>query len=209
MQHKGLMQHMCVTLSEVEVQRLRQPFDSSHLRFLTLRVTQVVQLIAFVAVLIVLSMVPANAGTSALDSQVVLRRYEAALDAVETPKNAIFTYAISQAGPTNIEQRHRVYRSEDNVRDETLAGDGVTVKQKATVILKRTDRYAIRQVAPRPTAYAFVFVRTIAQAGRVMYLYDTQPYSEAATSGFIVTQVLIDGIHFLPRTIAFHATNGE
>jgi hypothetical protein len=137
-----------------------------------------------------------------------LRRYAAALDALAVPKNTIFTYGISQAGTTNIEQHHRVYRSGDNVRDETLAGDGITVKPKATAIVKREDRYAIQRVAPRSDMYGFVFVRTIVQAGQLMYLYDTLPYSGAATSGFTVTHVVIDGVHFLPRTIAFRATNG-
>jgi hypothetical protein len=161
-----------------------------------------------ITVAAVLTVTTSRAATTPLDSQVVLRRYIAALDALEAPKNMIFTYGISQAGPTNIEQHHRVYRSGDDVREETLAGDGTSVKPKATAILKREDRYAVQRVAPRPGAYGFVFVRTVMQAGQLMYVYDTLPYSGMAASGFTVTQVSIDGVHFLPRTITFRATNG-
>ena len=46
-----------------------------------------------------------------LDSQVVLKRYEARLAAAKDPQTLIFMYAVSQAGPQDIDQTHRVYRS--------------------------------------------------------------------------------------------------
>src|SRR5947209_6644428 len=46
-----------------------------------------------------------------LDSQDVLLRYQRALVALPTPKTVIFTYSVSQAGPRDLEQTHRVYRS--------------------------------------------------------------------------------------------------
>ena len=66
-----------------------------------------------------------------LDSQVVLQRY--ALGArchAPVPKAMVFSYTVSQAGPTNIEQRHTIYRSGLDVRDETLAVDGVALVGK-------------------------------------------------------------------------------
>ena len=59
-------------------------------------------------------------GAAPFDSQLVFRNYARALAMVEPPAYAIFSYAVSQAGPNDIEQRHRIYRAGLDVRDETI-----------------------------------------------------------------------------------------
>jgi hypothetical protein len=145
-------------------------------------------------------------GAAPLDSQVVLQNYARALGKVRTPAFAIFSYAVSQAGPTDIEQRHRIYRSASSVRDETISIDGARPKGAAVTIGKRDDRYALGRLAPRPGAYELLFVRATTTGARTDYLFDAIPYAKAP-AGFTVTQVTIDGTTFLPRAIAFRTTS--
>lgn len=138
-----------------------------------------------------------------LDSQIVLERYELEMTDVTTPHAMIFSYNVSQAGPTDIEQRHRVYRQGLAVRDETIAVNGQQLARKIVRIGRRSDRYTIVRLAPRTAAYAFVFVRTIKRDGHVDYVYDASPLTSAAGAAFVVKRLTIDGERFLPRTIAF------
>lgn len=135
------------------------------------------------------------------DSQLVLQRYEARLAALKDPPSLIFTYAVSQAGPQDIDQTHRVYRSGDLVRDETLVVDGVS--QKFTRIARYRNRYTLHNLAPRSNRYAFLFVRPIRSPGRLDYLYRAVPLGPPAA--FTVTAMTIDGRTFLPREIRFHS----
>jgi len=141
-----------------------------------------------------------------LDSQIVLAKYAHALANVPTPKIAIFSYAVSQAGPNDIEQRHRIYRSGQQVRDEIVSVDGTKPKLASISIGRREDRYAIARLAPRAGAYQMLFVRAVVADGRTDYLFDTTPYVKTAT-GFTVTHVTIDGLTFLPRAIGFHTAS--
>ncbi len=136
------------------------------------------------------------------DSQIVLQRYELEMTDLVTPKAMIFSYSVSQAGPTNIEQRHRVYRQGLDVRDETIAVNGQQLARKVVRIGHRPDRYTLARLAPRTASYEFVFVRTIKQGAHLQYVYDAMPL-ETATSGFVVKRLIIDGERFLPSTIAF------
>jgi hypothetical protein len=145
-------------------------------------------------------------GAAPLDSQLVLQNYARALTAVKTPAYEIFSYAVSQAGPNDIEQRHRIYRAGLAVRDETISIDGSRPKTDAIAIGKRGDRYAVGLLAPRPGAYELLFVRAIPAAGRTDYLFDATPLVKAAT-GFSVRQVTIDGETFLPRSIVFRTSS--
>ncbi len=145
-------------------------------------------------------------GAAPLDSELVLQNYARALAALHTPKFVIFSYAVSQAGPNDIEQRHRIYRSGFDVRDETILVDGAKPKNAAISIGKRVDRYAVGRIAPRPNAYELLFVRAIVTGARTDYLFDATPFARVAT-GFVVTHVTIDGQTFLPRSIAFHAAS--
>ena len=125
-----------------------------------------------------------------LDSQAVLERYAARLLVEEPPKTLIFTYTVSQAGPHDIEQTHRIYRSGDLVRDETLAVDGQAVKPKITRIARYRNRYTILDLAPRLTQYAFLFQRSIRSAAGFSYLYRAVPLG--ATGQFVVDGMTID-----------------
>ncbi len=145
-------------------------------------------------------------GAVPLDSELVLQNYARALATLQTPKFTIFSYAVSQAGPNDIEQRHRIYRSGLDVRDETILVDGGKPKNAAISIGKRVDRYAVGKLAPHPNAYELLFVRAIVTGSRTDYLFDATPFVKGAT-GFVVTHVTIDGVTFLPRSIAFRATS--
>ncbi len=145
-------------------------------------------------------------GAAPLDSQLVLQNYARALARLSTPPYAIFSYAVSQAGPNDIEQRHRIYRSGLNVRDETISVDGAKPKTAAISIGRREDRYAVGKLAPRPGLYELLFVRPIVIGARTDYLFDAVPFAKGAT-GFVVTHVTIDGEAFLPRSIGFHSTS--
>jgi hypothetical protein len=143
-----------------------------------------------------------------LDSQIVLQRYELELGDVRAPKAVIFSYVVSQAGATDIEQRHRLYRSGDQVRDETLAVDGQALKPKIVTIGRREDRYAIARLAPRSVSYQMLFVRAVRDGNHLDYEYETTPLV-ASSSGFAVERVTIDGVTYLPRTVAFRTASGS
>lgn len=137
-----------------------------------------------------------------LDSQLVLQRYEARLGSVKDPQTLIFMYAVSQAGPQDIDQTHRVYRSGNLVRDETLVVDGVA--QKFTRIARYRNRYTLQSLAPRSSRYVFLFVRPIRTGNRYDYLYRAIPLE--APASYSVASMTIDGRTFLPREIRFHST---
>jgi hypothetical protein len=139
-----------------------------------------------------------------LDSQVVLQRYALALVETPVPKVLVFSYAVSQAGLGNIEQRHQLYRSGLNVRDETLAVDGVPLRQKTVRFEQREDRYAFDRLAPRGDAYQMLFVHSVRDGSHLDYVFDTTPLLKAAV-GMWVEQVTIDGLTFLPKQIRFHS----
>lgn len=142
-----------------------------------------------------------------LDSQLVLQRYALAVEAVLPPKNVVFTYAVSQLGPSNVEQRHRIYRSGADVRDETLAVDGVALTHKAVRISRREDRYAVARLAPRTGAYQMLFLRPVKDGDHLDYVYETTPI--VRQSGASIDGVTIDGLRFLPRAIHFKTVAGD
>lgn len=136
-----------------------------------------------------------------LDSQIVLQRYELEMADLKSPPAMIFSYAVSQAGSTAIEQRHRIYRSGLNVRDETIAVDGETLKPKIVRISRRENRYDVARLAPRSSGYTMLFVREIPNGAHVDYEYETTPIRRS--SAFAVTRLVVDGATFLPRSITF------
>jgi hypothetical protein len=154
--------------------------------------------IAAVAAIVALASAP-------LDSQVVLERYAARLLATEPPKVLIFTYSVSQAGPRDIEQTHRIYRSGELVRDETLSVDGQALKQKVTRIGRYRNRYTVDNLAPRLTQYAFLFQRAVRSGNSWTYQYRAIPLGSPGS--FVVEGLTIDGRSFLPAAIQFHTGN--
>ena len=140
----------------------------------------------------------------ALDSQVVINRYLAAIANVEQPRTVVFSYSVSQAGFYNLEQTHRIFRSLGRQRDETLSVDGDPVKMIR--IVSRSDRYAVEKLAPRAGAYAFLFLGTHRNGKHLDYVYSAAPLG--ATQAFNVTEITVDGLTYLPSVIRFTSTVG-
>jgi hypothetical protein len=146
-------------------------------------------------------------GYAPLDSQVVIGRYVSALEALPTPPAMIFTYDMSQAGPTDIDQRHVVYRSGNRVRDETIEQNGTPLKRRMVHVRRQADPYTMSALAPRVEDYELLFVRTIRDGKHLDYIYRAVPLRAEAV-GFSVDRVTIDGSSYLPRVINFHSSNG-
>lgn len=159
--------------------------------------------------LAVCALVIATLGAAApkrLDSEVVLQRYAAKLLQLHEPKTMIFSYTVSQAGPTNIDQTHRIYRSGDLVRDETIEVNGLTIHPKLTRVARYRNRYTVSELAPRETEYAFLFERAIRIPHDILYRYRAVPLAPAGS--FVVREVTIDGRTYLPSAIRFHSSSG-
>lgn len=142
-----------------------------------------------------------------IDSQIVLQRYELELGDLQPPKTMIFSYVVSQLGVTDIEQRHRIYRSGLSVRDETIAVNGIALKSKIVTFSHREDRYAVERLAPRISTYAMLFLRTVRDGSHVDYSYQATPLAPAGE--FAVTGVTIDGVSYLPREIDFRTSSAN
>jgi hypothetical protein len=144
---------------------------------------------------------PAAAAPEALPPEVVLIRYVHALATVPVPAIVSFQYNVEQLGGRDIEQTHRVYRSGDDERDETLSVDGQKlVPPQIRIFRSRRDRYVVTNIAPRAEAYDFAFVGVHTTATRVDYVFR----ATAKQSGtFAVTQVTLDGTRFLPLDVQF------
>lgn len=123
-----------------------------------------------------------------------------------TPKAVIFTYNVSQAGPQQLEQTHRIYRSGELVRDETLATEGQNLKRKLVRIARYPDHYAVTRLAPRGQEYAFVFQRMSRSGGRSEYVYSAIPTTRGGA--YVVDGISIDGATFLPTSIRFTIDSG-
>jgi hypothetical protein len=148
------------------------------------------------------ALVALGATPSELDSQYVLQRYALAIDSVVAPKAVIFTYTVSQAGgPSNIEQRHVIYRSGSDVRDETLAVDGVALVHKIVRISHREDRYAISRLAPKAASYEMLFLQAVKIDKHTDYEFEATPLIRTLDAP--VDRVTIDGLTYLPRDIRF------
>jgi hypothetical protein len=148
-----------------------------------------------------------NAAGAPLDSQYVLQRYAIAIQGVTVPKNVVFTYSVSQAGPSNIEQRHQIYRSGPNVRDELLAVDGLALSRKRVTFARRENRYSVDRLAPRTDAAQVLFLESTRTGHRYDYTYAVTPLERQ--SGVYVDRMTIDGTTFLPRRLHFHTASGE
>jgi len=157
---------------------------------------------AVLALVLSLGAVPAQ-----LDSQYVLQRYVLAVANVAPPKVVVYSYTVSQVGPSNIEQRHRVYRSGTSVRDETVWVDGMTLRRKIVRFSHRADRYAVERFAPRPDSYQLLFLGTTRDGRHLDYVYESTPLSRPA--GAWIDRLTIDGANFLPRAVHFHTSGAE
>lgn len=152
-------------------------------------------------------MIAALAVSAALSSQTVLARYAHKLLHEPQPKVMIFSYTVSQAGPSDIEQSHRIFRSGDLVRDELLAQDGQTLHPKITRISRYANHYQVQTLAPRLTQYALMFLRVERNGKRLEYLFRAVPL--APTGAYTVERIAINGRSFLPDWIAFRDAIGR
>jgi hypothetical protein len=138
-----------------------------------------------------------------LDSQYVLQRYAVAVAKVTAPKVVVFTYTVSQVGASNIEQRHQIYRSGTDVRDETLAVDGIPLTRKMVRFSHHEDRYSVDRFAPKTDAYELLFLGTAKDGRHLDYVYEATPLTK--TAGAAIDRLTIDGNNFLPRVVHFRA----
>ncbi len=139
----------------------------------------------------------------------VLDRYAAALAAVVQPPAIAFEYLLEQTGARDLLQLHRVIRRGTDQRDEILAVDGRKLEPPAIRITHgRRDRYDVVALAPKPDAYEFRFVGAQRDGHHEDYVFATTPHGAPA---FRVTEVTIDGVTYLPSSIAFEtdAHNGS
>jgi hypothetical protein len=155
------------------------------------------------AVLILASTLLGASGAG-LDSQYVLQRYALALSKVTQPRVVIYSYTISQVGPSNIEQHHRVYRSGLSVRDETLSVDGIPLSRKIVRFAQREERYTVARFAPRTDAYELLFLGTAKDGHHLDYVYEATPLNKSLDVW--IDHVTIDGANFLPRAVHFHSS---
>lgn len=166
--------------------------------------------VAAVGILCLISATGARAAHATgvpLDSQYVLQRYAVAIQEVTAPKNVVFTYSVSQAGPSNIEQRHQIYRSGTNVRDELLAVDGLSLARKRVTFARRENRYSVDRLAPKTDAAQVLFLESVRAGNRYDYTYEVTPLERR--SGVYVDRMTIDGTTFLPRRLHFHTASDE
>lgn len=157
------------------------------------------------AALVVLGTLGVSGGH--LDSQYVLQRYAQAVQALAKPHVVVFSYTVSQVGPSNIEQHHRIYRSGLDVRDETLSIDGITLLRKIVRFEQREDRYTVARFAPASSVYELLFLGTVKDGRHLDYVYEATPLVHS--SGAWIDRLTIDGTNFLPRSVHFHTEGAD
>jgi hypothetical protein len=153
---------------------------------------------------------PAPAPTPAPDA--VVAKYAAALKALKEPRVFSVDYTIEQTGTRSLEQTHRIFRSGTDERDETIAVNGTRPTSPLVRIFRRRPyRYTIAALAPKPSAYDFTYAGPHKDGKHVDYVFAVTP--KKPVRGFAFTQVIIDGVTFLPATISFatdqHAGHGQ
>jgi hypothetical protein len=158
------------------------------------------------------SPVGAPSPAPALPPDAVLAQYSIALAALREPRVFAFEYTVQQTGTRSIEQRHRVFRSGSDERDETLAVNGNRTRNPVVRVFRRRPyRYSVAALAPKPGAYDFVYAGPHKDGKHVDYVFTLVP--KGKPQSFAFTQVTIDGVTFLPQTVAFadakHAAHGS
>jgi hypothetical protein len=145
-----------------------------------------------------------GAAPKEFDSQYVLQRYALALQSVMAPKVVVYSYTVSQIGPSNIEQHHRIYRSGMDVRDETLSVNGIPLSRKIVRFSRHEDRYTVERFAPRSDSYELLFLGTAKDGRHMDYVYEATPLNQPSSAW--IDRVTIDGENFLPRVVHFRSS---
>ncbi len=153
----------------------------------------------------------APAATPTPAPNAVVAKYATALKTVKEPRVFTVEYTIEQTGTRSLEQTHRIFRNGAAERDETIAVNGTRPTSPLVRIFRRPYRYTVAALAPKPAAYDFAYVGPHKSGKHVDYVFDVTPKQPAR--GYTVTQVVIDGVTFLPASIAFamdqHAGRGQ
>jgi hypothetical protein len=146
---------------------------------------------------------PAASAVPVLAPSAVVAKYAAALAQVRDPRVFTVEYTLVQTGPRTLEQTHRIFRSGGDERDETLAVNGTRSTSPVVRIFRgRPYRYTVAALAPKPSAYDFTYAGPHRDGKHVDYVFDLTPKG-AAQPDFAFTQVTIDGLTFLPQSVAF------
>ena len=166
--------------------------------------------LAAVTALPVVTAAPTAAPTPAPDA--VVAKYAAALKALREPRVFSVEYTIEQTGMRSLEQTHRIFRSGGDERDETIAVNGNRSRKPVVrVFHRRPYRYTVGALAPKPAAYDFVYAGPHRDGKHLDYVFTLVPKAKPPPLAF--TQVAIDGVTFLPRSVAFasraHAAAGS
>lgn len=152
------------------------------------------------------------APVAVLPPALVLTKYQAALAGLAEPRVFAVEYTLQQTGTRTLEQTHRIFRSGGDERDETIAVNGNRSRKPVVRVFHgRPYRYTVRALAPKPNAYDFVYAGPHRDGKHVDYVFSLAPRG-AKPPALAFTQVTIDGVTFLPRSIAFatraHAARG-
>jgi hypothetical protein len=148
----------------------------------------------------------------ALPPDEVLIRYQSALAKLHEPRVFAVEYTLQQTGPRTLDQTHRIFRSGTDERDETLAVNGTHTSTPVVRIFRgRPYRYTVAALAPKAAAYDFVYAGPHRDGKHLDYVFTLVP--KGAAPAFALTRVTIDGVTFLPQTVAFavgaHAGRGS
>jgi hypothetical protein len=131
----------------------------------------------------------------------MLARYATALDTNVTPAVLSFEYSVDQAGPHDIQESHRVFRSGNSERDELLSANGKRFVPPAIhIFLGHRNRYALEAMAPRPEAYTFHYLTSVRDGHHLDQVFATVPRGAADVS---VRRVVLDGVTALPTMVTF------
>ena len=146
---------------------------------------------------------PAATAVPVLPPSAVVAKYAAALAKVRDPRVFTVEYTLVQTGPRTLEQTHRIFRSGGDERDETLAVNGTRSSTPVVRIFRRRPyRYTVAALAPKPSAYDFTYAGPHRDGKHVDYVFNLTPKA-AVPPSFAFTQVTIDGLTFLPQSVAF------
>ena len=146
---------------------------------------------------------PAATAVPVLAPSAVIAKYAAALAKLRDPRVFTVEYTLVQTGPRTLDQTHRIFRSGGDERDETLAVNGTRSSTPVVRIFRRRPyRYTVAALAPKPSAYDFSYAGPHRDGKHVDYVFDLTPKT-ATPPSFTFTQVTIDGITFLPQSVAF------
>jgi hypothetical protein len=109
---------------------------------------------------------------------------------------------MQQTGTRTLEQAHRIFRSGTDERDETLAVNGSRSKKPVVRIFRRRPyRYTVAALAPKPSAYDFVYAGPHRNGKHVDYVFTLVP--KGKPPAFAFTRVTIDGVTYLPQSVSF------